>query len=125
MVEKQQKKAQSHRYYISWSNASTVPTRKPQKSQNKHKHNACKEPWPQDEKHDISKTVAVSWPDRVLLDSVRAGRPCLLSIAISIASIVSGAYDSALHSFFRFSVGFLALARVSSVRIFELLRGLV
>ena len=55
MVEKQQKKAQSHRYYIACPNASTVPTRKPQKSQNKHKHNACKEPWPQDEKHDISK----------------------------------------------------------------------
>ena len=51
MVEKQQKKAQSHRYYIACPNASTVPTRKPQKSQNKHKHNACKEPWPQDEKH--------------------------------------------------------------------------
>ena len=55
MVEKQQKKAQSSRYYIACPNAPTVPTRKPQKSQIKHKHNACKEPWPQDEKHDISK----------------------------------------------------------------------
>ena len=55
MVQKQQKKAQSSRYYIACPNASTVPTRKPQKSQNKRKHNACKEPWPQDEKHEISK----------------------------------------------------------------------
>ena len=55
MVQKQQKKAQSFRYYIACPNASTVPARKPQKSQNKHKHNACKEPWPQDEKHEISK----------------------------------------------------------------------
>jgi len=55
MIQKQQKKAQTSRDYIACPNASTVSKRNPQKNQNKHKHNACKEPWPQDEKHDISK----------------------------------------------------------------------
>ena len=66
-VQKLQKKAQPVREYTSCPNASTVPTQNSQKSHGKHKHNACKEPWPQDEKHESSKISFLKQNTRIFL----------------------------------------------------------